>query len=77
MIDMRSAGHDCVHQRQHFAARPGPADPAGQADGLVHDSFKLKAYGERANQQQASVRDEVFVVEGHLYPVDPMRYSTH
>ncbi len=66
-----------VHQSQHLAARTGTTDPADQAHRDVHQRFQAEALRQCRDEQQASVADQVRVVEGDVDPVNPVRYSRH
>jgi len=77
VVDVGTAGHDRVHQRQHLPARAGPTDPAGQPDQAVDQPFQLQAEDQGADQDQPGVGDQVRIIEPHLNPVQPVRYSAH
>ena len=63
MIDVRGAGDHRVCQRQYFAARPRPASAATELDGVVDHRFQIEPIGQRRGQQQASVSDQIRIIE--------------
>ena len=77
VVDVRSAGAQRVHQRQRLAPRSSAADAAGKSHGRVDHRFQIEALRQRRDQQQPRVRDQVRVIEGRVYPVQPLRYSRH
>ena len=77
VIDVRPAGEDRVHQRQHLAPRPGAADPTVQAHGVVDQRLQPEPIGERRRQHQPGVGDQIVVVEDDLDAVQRLRYSRH
>lgn len=55
VVDVGSAGHDGVNQRQDLAPRTGTADPIRHAHQPVHGGFEIETNGEDADQQQPGV----------------------
>jgi hypothetical protein len=77
VIDVASTGQDRRYQRQDLPARRCPTDPSHQPHRRVHQRFEPETDHQRRRHQQPRVRHQVRVVEDHLDPVDPARYSTH
>ena len=77
VVDVGTAGHNGVHHRHHLAPRPRTAHSSRQTDHRVDQRFELEANGQRGDQQQPGVGNQVGVIEAHPDPVDGMRYSTH
>ena len=77
MIDMGTAGKDRRDEGADLAAGTGAADPAVETHRRVHQRFETEPHHQRRRHDQARVRDQRVVVEGHVQPVDRARYSTH
>ena len=77
MIDMGSAGDHRMNQRQHLATRTGATNAADQFHRGVDQRFQTEPPGQRRDQQQTSIGDQIRVIERHHNPVNIMRYSCH
>jgi hypothetical protein len=77
VVDVRTAGHHGVHQRQDLAPRKRPADPAAQAHGRVDQRLQTETDHQGGDQQQPGIGHQVRFVKGHHDPVDSVRYSRH
>jgi hypothetical protein len=77
VIDVAAPGQDRGHQRQHLAARAGPADPADQPHRLADQFLHPETGHQRRRYHQPGVRHQARVVEDRFDPVDPARYSPH
>ena len=77
MVDVRSAGHHGVHEREHLATGTGTADSPTEPDGGVHQLLEAEARHQRGDQDEPGVGDQVGLIKAHPEAVDPVRYSTH
>ena len=77
VIDVRTPDHHGMHQGQHLAPRPCSADASTQANSGVDQGLQAEANPKGAHQQQASIGDEIRVIEAHLDAIKIVRYSTH
>jgi hypothetical protein len=77
VIDVRPASKDRMHQRQHLAPRPRPANTTNQAHAVVDQRLEAETIGECRRQHQPGVGDQVVVVEDDLNAIQRVRYSRH
>ena len=77
VIDVGGAGDHRVDQRQHLAARAGTTDRPTRRTVESINAFQPEPPGQRRDEQQAGVGDQVRLIEDDINAIETMRYSSH